>query len=86
MSDGASHALEQAGPHSDVLVINTFVFQAPRCALGILVFCLPVHAHVVAGTFKYLLIFATSYPLWGAFFIWPCTCGCVPHAILLLLG
>ena len=50
MSDGASHALEQAGPHSDVLVITTFVFQAPRCALGILLSYLPVREHVVAGT------------------------------------
>ena len=64
MSDGASHALEQAGPHSDVLVINTFVFQAPRCALGTLVLPSRPCARLSRNLLKYLLTFATSYPLW----------------------
>ena len=47
---GPDMLLEQAGPQSDPLLMNNFVFQAPRCALGILLSCLPVHEYVVAGT------------------------------------
>ena len=47
---GPDMLLNKQAPQSGALVINNFVFQAPRCALGTLLSCLAVHEHVVAGT------------------------------------
>ena len=47
---GPDMLLNKQSPQSGALVINNFVFQAPRCALGTLLSCLAVHEHVVAGT------------------------------------